>query len=106
MKQHEVYCRDITGKHWTVFVESEDHVTIADILEYASLKTFGSYAFGVKENCSDPFPLKQFAITRLPKLALPELMLAVTFKLAKVPTLVIFGCAFVYTVPAINALPT
>ena len=29
-----------------------------------------------------------------------------TFKLVSVPTLVILGCAFVYTVPATNALPT
>ena len=30
----------------------------------------------------------------------------VTAKLLNVPTLVIFGCAFVYTVPATSALPT
>ena len=29
-----------------------------------------------------------------------------TLKLVSVPTLVMFGCAFVYTVPATNALPT
>ena len=36
-----------------------------------------------------------------PKLVVPE-----TVKLLNVPTDVILGCAFVYTVPAINALPT
>jgi hypothetical protein len=53
-----------------------------------------------------PLPLKKFAVTRLPKLALPDVMLAVTAKLLNVPTLVMFGCAFVYTVLAINALAT
>ena len=53
-----------------------------------------------------PLPVKKLADTLLPKLALPEVMLPVTAKLVSVPTLVIFGCAAVYTVPAINALPT
>ena len=42
----------------------------------------------------------------LPVLILPALKLPVTAKLVSVPTLVILGCAFVYTVPAINALAT
>ena len=38
----------------------------------------------------------------------PPTILAVseTVKLARVPTLVMFGCAFVYTVPAIKLLAT
>ena len=42
----------------------------------------------------------------LPIIALPAVILAVTARLARVPTLVIFGCELVYTVPAINALAT
>ena len=37
---------------------------------------------------------------------LPPLTLPVTVRDVNVPTLVIFGCAFVYTVPATNALAT
>ena len=36
---------------------------------------------------------------------LPALILPVTLKLAKVPVLVMFGCALVVTVPAVVALP-
>jgi hypothetical protein len=53
-----------------------------------------------------PLPLKKFAVTRLPKLALPEVMLPVTAKLVNVPTEVIFGCAAVVTVLAVVALDT
>ena len=42
-----------------------------------------------------PFPAKKLAVTRLPKLALPPDILPVTSKLVSVPTLVMFGCAFV-----------
>ena len=53
-----------------------------------------------------PLPLKYVAVTKLPRLALPDVILPVTSKLVSVPTDVIFGCAFVYTVPATNALLT
>jgi len=53
-----------------------------------------------------PLPVKKLADTLLPKLALPEVMLPVTASELNVPTLVIFGCAFVYTVPEIKALAT
>ena len=39
-----------------------------------------------------------------PALILPALILPVTVKLPNVPTLVIFGCAAVVTVPAVVAL--
>ena len=42
----------------------------------------------------------------MPKLASPDEILPVTTKLVSVPTEVMFGCALVYTVPEINALPT
>ena len=38
-----------------------------------------------------PLPLKKLAVTKLPKLALPDVMLPVTAKLLNVPTEVIFG---------------
>ena len=38
-----------------------------------------------------PLPLKKLAVTKLPKLALPELIFPVTYKLVSVPTEVIFG---------------
>ena len=53
-----------------------------------------------------PEPLKKLAVTKLPKLALPELTLPMTASDDRVPTLVIFGCAPVVTVPATNALAT
>jgi hypothetical protein len=53
-----------------------------------------------------PLPVKKLAVTKLPKLALPADTLPVISKLVSVPTLVILGCAFVYTVPATKLLPT
>ena len=53
-----------------------------------------------------PAPIKKLEVTALPKLALPDVILPVTSKLVKVPTDVIFGCAFVYTVPDTKLLPT
>jgi len=53
-----------------------------------------------------PLPEKKLAVTRLPKLALPDVILPVTAKLVKVPVLVIFGCAAVVTVPAVVASGT
>ena len=50
--------------------------------------------------------MKKLAVTLLPKLALPEVILPVTAKLVKVPVLVIFGCAAVVTVPAVVARGT
>ena len=47
-----------------------------------------------------PVATKLF-VPKLPVFALPD-----TFKLVSVPTLVILGCAFVYTVPATKLLPT
>ena len=47
-----------------------------------------------------PDPIKKLAVTLLPKLALPELILPVTAKPLNVPTEVIFGCALVVTTPA------
>ena len=53
-----------------------------------------------------PSPYRYCALIK-PLLAytLPLTILPVTFKLVNVPTLVIFGCAFVVTVPAVLALP-
>ena len=51
-----------------------------------------------------PLPLKKLAVTKLPRLALPDVILPVTAKLDNVPTEVIFGCAAVVTVPAVVAL--
>jgi hypothetical protein len=51
-----------------------------------------------------PLPVKKLADTLLPKLALPDVILPVTAKLLNVPTLVMFGCAAVVTVPAVVAL--
>jgi len=48
--------------------------------------------------------VKKLAVTRLPRLALPDVILPVTVKLVKVPVLVMFGCAAVVTVPAVVAL--
>ena len=48
----------------------------------------------------------KFAVTRLPKLALPEIKLPITDKLVKLPTLVILGWALVYIVLATSALAT
>jgi hypothetical protein len=45
-----------------------------------------------------PLPVKKLAVTKLPKLALPDEILPVTSKLVSVPVLVIFGCALVVTV--------
>ena len=42
-----------------------------------------------------PLPTKKLAVTELPRLALPEVILPVTDKSVSVPTDVIFGCAFV-----------
>ena len=53
-----------------------------------------------------PLPLKKLAVAKLPRFALPLAILPVTSKLVSVPTEVMFGCAFVYTVPATSALPT
>ena len=50
-----------------------------------------------------PLPLKKLAVTKLPRLALPDVILPVTAKLVSVPVLVIFGCALVVTVPAVVA---
>ena len=44
--------------------------------------------------------MKKLAVTRLPRLALPDVILPVTAKLVKVPVLVIFGCAAVVSEPA------
>ena len=45
--------------------------------------------------------------TTLPDVVkLPEVVFPVTERAVRVPTLVMFGCAEVYTVPATNALPT
>lgn len=51
-----------------------------------------------------PSPEKKFAVARLPRLALPDEILPVTDNDESVPTLVIFGCEFVVTVPAVVAL--
>ena len=51
-----------------------------------------------------PSPLKKLAVTRLPKLALPEVILPVTTKLVRVPVDVILGCALVVTAPAVVAV--
>ena len=51
-----------------------------------------------------PLPLKKLAVTKLPKLALPDVILPVTARLVNVPTEVMFGCAAVVTVPAVVAL--
>ena len=48
--------------------------------------------------------MKKLAVTRLPRLALPEVILPVTAKAVNVPVLVMFGCAAVVTVPAVVAL--
>ena len=48
--------------------------------------------------------MKKLAVTRLPKLALPDVILPDTVKLVNVPVLVMFGCAAVVTVPAVVAL--
>ena len=53
-----------------------------------------------------PLPVKKLAVTKLPKLALPDVMLPVTATLVSVPTDVIFGCAAVVTVPAVVAALT
>jgi hypothetical protein len=53
----------------------------------------------------DVFNFNRFAVKMLP-LILLTLELPETLRLVNVPTLVILGCAFVYTVPATNALPT
>ena len=50
--------------------------------------------------------MKKFAVTALPKLALPAEILPDTAKLVNVPTLVIFGCALSTTVFAMLAAPT
>ena len=50
-------------------------------------------------NISDAYTLP--AVTKLPPVTLP-----VTVSAVSVPTLVMLGCAFVYTVPDINALAT
>ena len=50
-----------------------------------------------------PLPMKKLAIAALPKTALPEVILPVTAKLVNVPTLVMLGCAFCVTVPAVFA---
>ena len=51
-----------------------------------------------------PLPMKKLAVAALPKLALPDDKLPVTARLVKVPTLVMFGCAAVVTVPAVPAV--
>jgi hypothetical protein len=48
--------------------------------------------------------VKKLAVTKLPKLALPDVILPVTARLVSVPTEVIFGCALVVTVPAVVAV--
>jgi len=48
--------------------------------------------------------VKKLAVTKLPRLALPDVILPVTVKLVNDPVLVIFGCAAVVTVPAVVAL--
>ena len=48
--------------------------------------------------------MKKLAVTKLPRLALPDVILPVTVNAVKVPVLVIFGCAAVVTVPAVVAL--
>ena len=48
-----------------------------------------------------PLPIKKFALAALPKFALLLTMLPDTFKLVKVPTLVMLGCAFAVTVTAV-----
>ena len=50
--------------------------------------------------------MKYVAVAALPKLALPLVKLPVIDKLDNIPTEVMFGCAFVYTVPAISAFAT
>jgi len=53
-----------------------------------------------------PLPVKKLAVTKLPKLAFPEVILPVADRLLNVPTLVIFGCDAVVTVLAVVALDT
>ena len=43
--------------------------------------------------------MKKLAVTKLPKLALPDVILPVTAKLVNVPTLVMLPCAAVVKVP-------
>ena len=50
--------------------------------------------------------MKKLAVAALPKLALPDEIFPVTPKLVNVPTLVMFGCAAVVTVPAVVAALT
>lgn len=51
MKRYEVFCKDrLTGLFWTVFVEAQDQSKLTDIFEYATMKTFGMDAIGVKED--------------------------------------------------------
>ena len=46
-----------------------------------------------------PSPWKKLALAKLPKLALPLVILPVTVRELNVPTLVMFGCAAVINVP-------
>ena len=53
------------------------------------------------------FPvMSPVALIKPPVFRLPTLALPVTLRLSRVPTEVMLGCAFVYTVPASNAFAT
>ncbi len=51
-----------------------------------------------------PLPIKKFATTALAPVKFPVDVFPVTLNELNVPTLVMFGCAFVVTVPAVVAL--
>lgn len=56
MKKYEVYCKDsITGGFFTVIVEATNQTKLTDVLKYATMKTFGMDAFGVKEESYSNF---------------------------------------------------
>ena len=49
-RYYEVFCKDrLSGGFWTVSVVANTETKLTDILEYATMKTFGMDAFGVKE---------------------------------------------------------
>lgn len=44
-----VYVKDAFGDFWTVVVNKSRQLKLTDVFEFATMKTFGGSAFGVKE---------------------------------------------------------
>jgi len=49
MKKYLVYVKDQFDQFWTVVVDVKTKVSLTDAFEYATLKTFGGRAIGMKE---------------------------------------------------------